>query len=111
MKEILDKIAAAVSAPLRANSTEDLGRGVIYEWHTVAFDGVKETVRLKLSIVAETMEETLAMLDAVNAAIVPVGDNPLTGRAPVCRLNGGGWLSDGERHVRIAYYELILKRS
>ena len=110
MKEILDKIAAAISVPLRANRTDDLDEGVIYEWHTLAFDGVKETVRLKLNIVAATMERTLEILDRVNSAIVPMGDAPLTGSAPVCRLNGGGWLSDGERHVRIAYYELILKR-
>lgn len=110
MKEILDRIATAISVPLRANRTDDLGEGVIYEWHTLAFDGVKETVRLKLNIVAATMERTLEILDRVNAAIVPMGDAPLTGSAPVCRLNGGGWLADGERHVRIAYYELILKR-
>ena len=110
MKEILDRIATAISVPLRANRTDDLDEGVIYEWHTLAFDGVKETVRLKLNIVAATMERTLEILDRVNAAIVPMGDAPLTGSAPVCRLNGGGWLSDGERHVRIAYYELILNR-
>ena len=55
MKEILDRIATAIPVPLRANRTDDLGEGVIYEWHTVAFDGVKETVRLKLNIVAATM--------------------------------------------------------
>ena len=62
MKEILDRVATAISVPLRANRTDDLGEGVIYEWHTVAFDGVKETVRLKLNIVAATMERTLEIL-------------------------------------------------
>lgn len=110
MKEILDRIATAISVPLRANRTDDLGEGVIYEWHTLAFDGVKE------DRAAET--EHRRRHHGANAGDTGQGqrrhrahgDAPLTGSAPVCRLNGGGWLSDGERHVRIAYYELILKR-
>ena len=55
---------------------------------------------------AEVYTNYQEMLDK---ALVPMGDKHLSRTVTSCVRNGGGWLKDGDRHVRIAYYDLTLK--
>lgn len=99
----------ALDCSLTANRDTNLGECAVYDWYTTGWDGIKRSVMLKVSIFATSMKRALQLLTQLEKALVTVGDNTLTETALTCRQNGGGWLMDGDRHCRIAYFELIIK--
>lgn len=110
MDEILDRMEAALGeCPLVANVTESLAECATYDQYTTAYDGIKRAVTMKVRIFAATMARALELESALDHALVTPGDLPLTNTCLRCRRNGGGWINDGDRHCRIAYYELLIK--
>lgn len=100
---------SALDCSLTANRGESLGECAVYDWYTTGWDGIKRGVMLKVSIFAFSMSRALQLLTQLEKALVTVGDNKLTETVLSCRENGGGWLTDGDRHCRIAYFELTIK--
>lgn len=110
MKSFLKKMREALPCPLIANRTDYGGECVIYDVNTIRYDGIKRLARVKATIVADTMERGLELEGMLDAALTTLGDCPLTETVTESVRNGGGWLEDGDRHIRIAYYEIIIKR-
>ena len=106
---MIDRVEAALGCPLDANVTSERGECATYDVTTTAYDGIKRNVTLKVRIYAMTMKRALELETALDRALVTPGDAPLTPTVPSCRRNGGGWINDGNRHCRIAYYELVIK--
>lgn len=109
MRSVIQIMEAALPCPVRANVTHDMGEGCVYEYNTNTYNGTRRTVRMKTRILADTMERGIELQDMLDRALVPVGDNHLSDTVVSCERNGGGWLRDGDRHIRIAYYDLTLR--
>ena len=99
----------ALDCELTANRDSNLGECAVYEWYTTSWDGIKRGVMLKVSVFAFSMARALQLQTQLERALVTFGDKPLTETALTCRQNGGGWLTDGDLHCRIAYFELTIK--
>lgn len=110
MQSFLKKMREALPCPLIANRTDYGGECVIYDVNTISYDKIKRQARVKATIVADTMARGLKLEAMLDEALVTLGDNPLTETVTTCARNGGGWLEDGDRHIRIAYYEMTIKR-
>ena len=109
MKSVISIMQQALPCPVYANRTHNLGECCVYDFNTNNYNGARRTVRMKTYIYADSMERGLDLERMLDKAIVPIGDNPLSPTATACTRNGGGWLTDGDRHVRIAYYDITLK--
>lgn len=109
MKSVIEIMKNALDCDLTANRTDNLGECAVYDWYTTGWDGIKRSIMLKVNIFAATMERAVELQDALERALVTFGDRPLTETAITCRQNGGGWLMDGDRHCRIAYFEILIK--
>lgn len=109
MNSVISIMEAALPCPVYANRTRNLGECCIYDFNTTSWNGSRRVVRMKTYIYAETMERGLELQDMLDRALVPVGDNHLSTTATGCVRNGGGWLNDGDRHIRIAYYDITLR--
>ena len=100
---------SALECSLSANRDTSLKECAVYDFYTTSWDGIKRGIMLKVSIFAQSMQRALQLQNGLERALVTVGDRPLTQTALSCRQNGGGWLEDGDRHCRIAYFELVIK--
>ena len=110
MKSLIKLMRTAIAPiPLDANKTEHLSDVVVYDLTTLSYDKLKRSVRVKASIVADTMEHALEIENQLDEALVTLGDNPLTDTVLSCTHTGGGWMNDGDRHIRIAYYEATIR--
>ena len=110
MKSLIKLMRTAIAPiPLDANKTEHLSDVVVYDLTTLSYDKLKRSVRVKASIVADTMERALEIENQLDEALVTLGDNPLTDTVLSCAHTGGGWMNDGDRHIRIAYYEATIR--
>lgn len=110
MKSFIAKMRAALApVPLLANHTGYGGECVIYDVTTLSYDKLKRTVRVKATIVADTDKRALELEGKLDEALVTLGDNPLTDTVTASERNGGGWVADGDRHIRIAYYEIVIR--
>ena len=109
MNSVITIMQSALPCPVRANRTRNLGECCVYDWNTTSFNGTRRTVRMKTYIYADTMERGIELQNLLDRALVPIGDNHLSRTATNCARNGGGWLMDGDRHVRIAYYDITLR--
>lgn len=109
MNSVIAKMKDALPCPVYANRTRDLGECCVYDYNTTGWNGSRRVVRMKTHIYAETMERGLELQEMLDRAIVPIGDKRLSRTATACERNGGGWLNDGDRHVRIAYYDITLR--
>lgn len=109
MQSIVDIMATALPCPVRAN-TGRLGAEVAeYAFNTTLYNGARREARMKVQICARTMARGLQLEKLLDEALVKQGDRPLTPTCVSCQRNGGGWLVDGDWHIRIAYYDLILR--
>lgn len=109
MNSVISIMKNALPCPVYANRTRDLGECCVYDWNTTSFNGTRRTVRMKTQIFAATAERGLELQDMLDRALVPIGDKHLSNTVTSCERNGGGWLNDGDRHVRIAYYDITLR--
>lgn len=100
---------SALECSLSANRDTNLKECAVYDFYTTSWDGIKRGIMLKVSIFAQSMQRALQLQNSLERALVTMGDRPLTQTALSCRQNGGGWLEDGDRHCRIAYFELVIK--
>ena len=109
MQSVIAVMRAALPCAVRAN-TGKLGEEVCeYAFNTTLYNGARREARMKVQIAARTMARGLALEGLLDEALVTRGDAPLTGTCLSCRRNGGGWLVDGDWHIRIAYYDLVLR--
>lgn len=95
--------------PLIANRTGYSGECVLYDVNTLSYDKAKRTARIKATIVADSMARALEIENKLDSALVTLGDVPLTDTVTASIRSGGGWMQDGDRHIRIAYYEIVIR--
>ena len=107
--EIMRKILSPI--PLLANRTAYKGgECVIYDVTTLSYDKLKRSVRVKLTIVTEKSDTRAQEIEQMlDEALVTFGDNPLTETVTSCERNSGGWMSDNDRFIRIAYYQVTIR--
>lgn len=109
MNSVINLIASALPCPLYANQSDDPGECAVYDLYTNTYDGRKRTVRLRVNLAAATMARALELETLLDAALVPLNETPLTDTCTASTRNGGGWVTDGDRHIRICYYDLTLR--
>lgn len=109
MQSVIRLMTDALPCRVRAN-TGKLGEEVAeYGFNTTIFTGSRREARMKVQICARTMARGIELENLLDAALVKPGDLPLTPTCVSCQRNGGGWLVDGDWHIRIAYYDLVLR--
>lgn len=110
MKEDKD-IKDLIGANIYANHTEYLGDCLIYNYHTLLYDKASKHIRFQVTIIAESMEKTLKLEEAIARLLVTLGDEPLANDIMQVKQNGGGFLEDIERkkHHRIMYFDIIMR--
>ena len=109
MNTVIEIMKNARPCPVRANLTRNLTELCVYDYNTTSFNGSRRVVRMKTYIYAATMERGLELQEMLDKALIPIGDKHLSHTATSCVRNGGGWLTDGDRHIRIAYYDITLR--
>lgn len=114
MQSIVNLMDAALSAldppvPLVANRGDWGGECVEYTFNTTFYNGARREARMKLHIVAGTMERGLLIEQMLDELLVRKDETPLTDTVTACERNGGGWLEDGDWHIRIAYYDMVIR--
>ena len=109
MKSIIEIMKSALPCPVYANETDSMKECVTYDFNTSIFNGARKTARMKVHLRSRSMERGLELEGILDAAIVKVGEKPLSQTVTSCERNGGGWLQDGDWHVRIAYYDIIMR--
>lgn len=109
MNTVISIMKSALPCPVYVNRTRNLGECCVYDYNTTSWNGSRRVVRMKTYIYAASMERGLELQDMLDKALVPIGDNHLSHTATSCVRNGGGWLMDGDRHIRIAYYDITLR--
>ena len=97
------------SCPLVANVTENMGECTTYDVTVTDYDGITRRLTMKVRIFTATMLRGLELETALDRALVVPGDRPLTETVLSCVRNGGGWLNDADRHIRICYYDMLIK--
>ena len=110
MNSFIQRMRACIApVPLVANRAREGGERVIYDVNTLSYDKIKRNVRVKATIVADTDARALEIETKLDSALVTLGDNPLTDTGAASLRSGGGWMTDGDRHIRIAYYEIVIR--
>lgn len=107
MAEALAAMEPAVE--LVANEGEYGGECVEYTFNTTAYNGARREARMKLNIVAASMARGLEIETMLDRLLVRPRERALTPTCVSCARNGGGWLPDGDWHIRIAYYDLVFR--
>lgn len=110
MKSIVSLMKTALGkVPLYANTAKKAGECVVWTFNTTYCNGARKEARMKLNIAAETMERAIELEDLLDRALVPTDEKPLTPTVTSAVRNGGGWILDGDMHVRTAYYDFVLR--
>lgn len=112
MQELIGRLETALAAlgcPLYANTTDSLGECAVYKFHTATNNGSRKEINLQLYIRAESMARGLLLEEAADRAVVPLGERPVTSEVTGAARNGGGNMEDGDRHIRIAYYNVVAR--
>ncbi len=107
MDEALSALSPAVK--LVANEGRHGEECVEYTFNTMTFNGSRREARMKLYIVAATMARGLEIEGVLDALLVKKGEKTVTASVTACERNGGGWLIDGDWHIRIAYYDMTIR--
>jgi len=91
--------------PLNTSYTGDC---ILYDGMTIAEDKLTATIRLQLTIIADTTAKTLEIEQRVKHLLLTFGDEPLTSNILKVEVNGGGTMYDDARqkHHRILYLQL-----
>lgn len=110
MQSIIAVLAEALPCDLRANRADLRGEGAVYTLHTTYYNAARREARLKVSFYALTMARAIELETAADEAIVRLAESGLTPTVTRCVRNGGGYLDDGDWHVRIAYYDITIRR-
>lgn len=109
MQSIIALIQSALPCPVAANRTRNTGECCVYDFYYTSYNGSRREARLKASIFAADMERGLELEGMLDSALVKRGEEPLTATVTSCTRNGGGWLTDGDRHIRIVYYDIVMR--
>ncbi len=114
MQSVINLIDAALSAltppvKLTANRGEYGGECVEYTFNTTYYNGARRETRMKLYIAAATMARGLELETMLDELLVRRSEAALTDTVTSCERNGGGWLIDGDWHIRIAYYDMTIR--
>lgn len=109
MKSLIAIMRNALSCPLVANEGVNLEEGAAYTFNTTSYNGARRELRMKVSLWAGSMARALELEEALDLALVRKDETPLTETVVSCVRNGGGYLTDGDRHVRIAYYDIVTR--
>ncbi len=92
-----------------ANASELKGEGLVYTFNTTFYNGARREARMKVHIYALNMARGLALEKRLDELLVKRGEQRLTATTVSCVRNGGGWLIDGDWHIRIAYYDFVFR--
>ena len=109
MQSIIELMDAALPCPVYARGHPLGEECALYNFNTTQFNGSKREARMQVKIAARTMARVLELERLLDAALVPKGEEPLTATCTACARNGGGWLEDGDWHIRIAYYDMVFR--
>lgn len=109
MQTIIALMRASLPCPVAANRTRSMGECCVYDFYCTSYNGARREARLKASIFAKDMERGLELEGLLDSALVKRTEEPLTATVTSCTRNGGGWLTDGDRHIRIAYYDIVMR--
>ena len=110
METIVRLMDAALPCKVRANGEAKGEECAVYTFNTTYYNGARREARMKVQIAARTMARGIELEEALDRALVKAGELPLTETCVYCQRNGGGWLADGDWHIRIAYYDMIFRR-
>ena len=110
MQSIVRLMETALPCRVRARGHPLGEECAVYNFNTTFFNGSRREARLQVRIAAKTMERGLALEPLLDAALVHRGEEPLTGSCTACERNGGGWMEDGDWHIRIAYYDMVFRQ-
>ena len=118
--EILSKLRASTTIKTLLNATvaDDriyavptnyTGNCITWQAYTVSENKIVNNTRLTITIISDTMTQSFSIEQAVGAALLTLGDAPLTSKIHLVELSGGGTLYDYERqkHHRTLYYTVI----
>lgn len=95
MQKILNVIDGVISIPLKAYYTDKVEECVIYRYNTVLNDGVTAQNKLEVRIMTYTIAKAETIQNAINNALINIGDNIKIDNILDIKLNGGGTLYDG----------------
>lgn len=114
MQSVVNLMDTALSAltpkvKLTANRGKYGGECVEYVFNTTYYNGARREARMKLHIVAATMERGLELEQLLDELLVRKDETPLTPTVTASARNGGGWLEDGDWHIRVAYYDFTIR--
>lgn len=88
------------------------GNCIVYDAYTTAHDKITQEVRLQITIIADTLAQTLEIEQEVEKTLLTFGDTPLKDNILQVSANGGGSLYDTARRKNHRYiYFNILSRS
>ena len=114
MQSVVNLMDAALSAlqppvPLIANEGKHGRECVEYTFNTTYYNGARREARMKLNIVAASMARGLELEKMMDELLARRDETPLTASVTAGERNGGGWLIDGDWHIRIAYYDFVIR--
>lgn len=109
MQSVVAIMEGALACPVYANEAKKAGECVVYAFNTTWYNGARREARMKCHIAAGSMARAIEIENALDRALVPAGDKHLSDTVTMARRNGGGWLIDGDMHIRIAYYDFVLR--
>jgi len=110
MESVIRIMEAALPCPLYARGADKGGERAVYNYNTTTYNAARRETRMKVNIYAATMARAIELERLLDQALVTKSETPLTATVTRCERNGGGYLEDGDGHVRIAYYDFTLRR-
>ena len=109
MESVIAIMDEALPCPVRARGADKGAECAVYNFNTTVYNGARREARMKVQLYAKSMLRGLELEKQLDEALVTVSERPLTATVTRCERNGGGWLEDGDWHVRIAYYDLTMR--
>ncbi len=109
MQSVVEIMERELPCPVYARGHRLGEECAVYSFNTTMYNAARREARMQVKIAAASMLRGLELERALDEALVTKGDAPLTASCLSCQRNGGGWLEDGDFHIRIAYYDLVFR--
>lgn len=90
-------------------STDYTGNCIVYDFYTMTNDKVKKHSIMEITIIADSVADTVTLETAINDTILTMDDTKLNNTILAVEQNGGGTLYDYARRKqhRILRYDII----
>ena len=104
--ELMAEVKAIVPKP-----TKRLDNVIMYEETPNSNDGVKQQLRIQLTVVCDTEEQYAKIYKRICKDLLTPDDRPLTDTIRKIEINGGGSLHDADRqkYHKIIYLNLLTR--